>query len=206
MNAADRVRSASRALSVLLIGRLAFPLLAFVVMRVVGAVTAGYDTLQLVGSIIDGVEGLLTLTVVIVYMVWLARVYGAIAARGGKTSMGVGLAIGGWFIPIGNFFLPWLGLRAAWRGARTDGSALVGVWWVTYMLGTLLTVGQNVAISTGSIPIELVSVFNVLGWINLLLTFATFGCWLAIVSKITTTLSGSSPAPVPAGTPRPLAT
>src|SRR6188474_3275828 len=123
----ERVRSAAKALFVLFGIRLALVAVGAIVFRILGAVTDDSQVFQVAGYALDGLEGLTAFIGLIVFLVWLARAHRAIAAAGGQASMSAGLAVWGWFIPIANFVLPWLGLRSAWRGARSDSSAIVGV-------------------------------------------------------------------------------
>lgn len=55
-----------------------------------------------------------------------------------------GWAIGGWFIPIGNLWIPVQIVQDLWRGSDPDaqqrrGSALVGWWWGFFLAGRVLT-------------------------------------------------------------------
>lgn len=198
MDTIARVRSAAKLLMTLLGIRLGLVLVGMIVFRVLNAVTTDFQVFQIAGTVWDGLEGLASFAVFVVYLVWLARTYRAIAAKGGTTSMGAGLAIWGWFIPLGNFVLPWLGLRSAWRGARPDSSALVGAWWIAYVLMTLGNITQSLFTSGTLIPSEgMATVLNAVGWSGLVLVFATYGLWMAIVSKITGAIAGTSAAATP---------
>jgi Domain of unknown function (DUF4328) len=74
---------------------------------------------------------LLSLAIMISYLVWSYRMFDA---RRGKTSYSPGLAVGGWFIPLGNAVLPPLALRDLWKVVRgPEGSSIVFLWWVFYL-------------------------------------------------------------------------
>ncbi len=63
---------------------------------------------------------------------WMARVRTAMAARGEVAGGPPAVEWWGWFVPIANFVLPFLGMRAITRGRASVGM-LVG-WWVTFCL------------------------------------------------------------------------
>lgn len=63
---------------------------------------------------------------------WMARVRTAMKARGEVAGGPPAVEWWGWFVPIANFVLPFLGMRAITRGRASVGM-LVG-WWVTFCL------------------------------------------------------------------------
>lgn len=82
----------------------------------------------------------------IVFIVWFHRAYRRTRALGGEMRYSDGWAIGAWFIPIGNLWIPkklandiWWG--SAPRDERTwsERSALLAAWWCAWVVGGLIT-------------------------------------------------------------------
>lgn len=87
----------------------------------------------------------------IAFIAWLFRVYGNLEPLGArKLRYGRGWAIGGWFLPIGNLFIPKQIVNDAWRGSdpersgstweweRTPVPEVLTVWWVMFLTTWIL--------------------------------------------------------------------
>jgi hypothetical protein len=96
-------------------------------------------------SAVNGVAGLLffvELAAVIVLCIWSLRTVRNAKERDPSLPVSPGMACGGWYIPIGNFWLPWQQLRRAGRNFATLSSALT-VWQaMAITAGVLMSVGR----------------------------------------------------------------
>ena len=91
---------------------------------------------------------------IVVFLVWFHRVYTNLAARGVHGGPSAGWAIGCWFIPVANFFLPLRPMRFAWDANRPSGerggNGIVIGWSVAWVAYNLLTLAAAiVAVATG---------------------------------------------------------
>jgi hypothetical protein len=194
----EAVRSISGVLIAFLCFRAAQRLLGYVIFRFAmpsGEITAEqYDTIRIVDTALLGLENLATIIAVVLVLVWLYRVTKAIRMSGGDTTLSPGMAVGGWFIPIGNVVLPWLAVRSALRGVGLS-SALAGVWWLTWLAGTSLGLPHHIARQIdmapellGVLPPEVLdSLFNTVNatfWPYFLLDTAAFGLLAVIVAIV----------------------
>ncbi|MFD3721814.1 DUF4328 domain-containing protein [Streptomyces sp. NPDC058674] len=112
-----------------------------------------FDDLELglspVLTILAGVLQLLTvLPTVVVFIIWFHRV----RSNGGifrpdAFTLGRGWAIGAWFVPGANLFLPYRIARQTWRAStqrgpdgsdRTAPAALLTSWWVVWVLAAIV--------------------------------------------------------------------
>ncbi|MCA9706146.1 MAG: DUF4328 domain-containing protein [Myxococcales bacterium] len=96
-----------------------------------------FNNLRLLDGGLLGLENLLTLVTMILFLVWIYRVLAACRATG-RAAMSPGLGVGGWFIPLANVVLPWLSVRSALRAVGA-GTAIAGVWWLVWLVNTSLT-------------------------------------------------------------------
>jgi hypothetical protein len=132
---------------------------------------------------------ILGILAIIFYFVWFARFYGWVRAAKGGTTYSTGLAIGGWFIPFGNFVLPALALGDAWKRANDGrGTPLVILWWLAYLGSTVLTVFFSL-LSNPQLHLHigegLGPVINAAGWVNLAAQVTAYGLWAFIVKQLT---------------------
>jgi hypothetical protein len=140
----------------------------------------------------EGIRGVLSFAGVVLYFVWFARVYNWLRAARGGTSFSTGLAIGGWFIPVANLVLPFLGLNDAWKRAHGSGSPLVLLWWIAYLIATATSVTHSIVFASGSYALPVGqedlyhTMFQVLGWSKLGSQIVAYGLWAHIVREITT--------------------
>lgn len=91
---------------------------------------------------LESLLGIAHLTVVvscgIVFIRWFRRAYGNAFAIGLKSSIGLGWAIGAWFTPIANLYVPAQIAGAMWRQAgrdRVGSGAIIGAWWALWISG-----------------------------------------------------------------------
>ncbi|WP_327256370.1 DUF4328 domain-containing protein [Streptomyces sp. NBC_01244] len=111
-----------------------------------------YDNL----ASIDGLDALVgflqqstMLATVVVFIIWFHRVRcNAEVFRPDGFSQSAGWAIGGWFVPIANLFLPYRTARETWDASAQyapDGSyrhvsgAPVVAWWLTFIAGSVIS-------------------------------------------------------------------
>jgi hypothetical protein len=99
---------------------------------------------------------LAVLTIAVLWIIWQFRHSKNAQLSRGKTGLGPGWAIGGWFIPFGNYVLPQLELvqsakasdpnLAPGRPAR-EGSlpAMLILWWAAFVLGSAVYFGGQAA-------------------------------------------------------------
>ncbi|MEY2460078.1 MAG: hypothetical protein QOG30_1908 [Acidimicrobiaceae bacterium] len=103
-------------------------------------------------SQVSGAVGLLGFALIatgVVWVIWQFRFATNARALRGDYGLAPGWAIGGWFIPLGNFVLPQLQLFQAAKASAPDlapgqpaaagtAPASVPAWWIAYDLGAIL--------------------------------------------------------------------
>jgi len=121
---------------------------------------------------------------------WMTRVRTAMQARGEVAGGPPAVEWWGWFVPIANFVLPFLGMRAITRGKASVGM-LVG-WWITFCLywvlswATLMPSLTAIDYSTGELSNpEALDAMVPLTWAAAL-TLAVSWVFLALVMRQTT--------------------
>jgi hypothetical protein len=88
--------------------------------------------------------GLPTIVVGVLFLIWFHRA-ATIAARLGRPARhSPGWAVGGWFIPIGNLFLPYQSARDLFRPFEQRRRRLVGRWWAAYLLAGFVSLPLGV--------------------------------------------------------------
>jgi hypothetical protein len=91
-----------------------------------------------------GVAGLANIVLAVTFLVWFWRAYSNLSALNRPRKRRAGWAIGSWFIPIGNLFLPY-GIGAEiWREGRLEADSPLGSqdpnlepvisWWALFLL------------------------------------------------------------------------
>jgi len=129
----------------------------------------------------------LSLVAIVLVLVWL---HGTFTAMRGRTTFSPGMAVGGWFIPIANLFLPALILRDAWRASVGRGGGLAFVWMIAWWLTTALSVARGLgleifSVDRGPVHVELMQqpLFEVPGismqTFSLLFSLASVGIHVA---------------------------
>jgi len=89
------------------------------------------------------------LVVSIIFVLWFYRA-ATIATRLRRPAQrSPGWAVGGWLIPIGNFYLPYQSARDIFR-EREPGRGVVKRWWAGYLVAA--TLGQALVVITGFNP------------------------------------------------------
>ncbi|MFE3062341.1 DUF4328 domain-containing protein [Streptomyces roseus] len=110
----------------------------------------GADTLDrsdVLTGITGALQAVILLATAVVFVIWFhrVRVNGGIM-RPDAFSQGRGWAIGGWFIPIGNLFLPYRTAKEIWTAStrsapdgtfREVSAAPVHAWWAAWVLSVL---------------------------------------------------------------------
>jgi hypothetical protein len=129
---------------------------------------------------------------------WMSRVRTAMAARGEIAGGPPAVEWWGWFVPIANFVLPYLGMRAITRRKASAG-ILVG-WWVTFCLywvlswATLVPSFTAIDLATGELTNpDALDVMVPLTWAGAL-TLAVSWVFLALVIRQTTAAEKASTA------------
>jgi hypothetical protein len=85
-----------------------------------------------------------TIVVGVLFLIWFHRA-ATIAARLGRPARRTpGWAVGGWFIPIGNFFLPYQSARDLFRPGESARRRVVARWWAAYLLAGLVSLPLSV--------------------------------------------------------------
>nr|WP_275432071.1 MULTISPECIES: DUF4328 domain-containing protein [unclassified Streptomyces] len=153
---------------------------------------------------LDLVDSLTTLTgfalrgvhlaTLVVFLMWFHRVRcNGQVFRPDGFSQSAGWAIGGWFVPLANFFLPYRTARETWDAStqyasdgsyrETSGTAVVA-WWLTFVASVIL--GWNFArrYAAAGTPEEFRDVFS-FGTVADLTTVVAAGLAVLFVRKLT---------------------
>lgn len=137
-----KVRGLSGTLLVLLALRASMRIVTWLVFRLIaapGEVSAEeFETLRTVDGALLGIENLLSLVTMIVFLVWIYRAVKALKVMGLHDGMSAGMAVGGWFIPLANVVLPWLSVRGVLR-ALSCSTIIAGVWWLVWLVNMSLS-------------------------------------------------------------------
>ena len=146
-----------------------------------------------------GVENLITLVTMIMFLVWIHRVFVAIRESGGTTSWSPGWAVGGWFVPVANAVIPWLTVRDALKSLGKP-TALAGAWWLSWLFVIPLTMIQNFRRQMFIVPElnnilhdlppdavhSMLELFESTFWPHVILDTATWALLLLVVHTIRT--------------------
>jgi hypothetical protein len=97
---------------------------------------------------LEGLAALALLGAGLAWLLWQHRAHANLRALGARgLRFTPGWAVGWWFVPLANLFMPYLAVRELWRasvaGARHEGRTsglLVPAWWGTWLGGNLLSV------------------------------------------------------------------
>jgi hypothetical protein len=98
---------------------------------------------------LSSLTSLPTLVIGIIFLIWFHRAASVAARLGRPARRSPGWAVGGWLIPIGNFFLPYQSARDIFRPDERRGRSLVTRWWASYLIAGLV-----------NLPLGLVAGFN----------------------------------------------
>jgi hypothetical protein len=98
------------------------------------------------------ISSLVSWAAIVLWLIWQHQVTANLWARGYPgLKMRPGWAVGWWFVPVANFFMPLIGVLEVDRRSTPDGSArkagaVVGWWWAVWLGGGLL-VGVAAAVA-----------------------------------------------------------
>jgi hypothetical protein len=101
----------------------------------------------------------------VLFIAWFRRAYQNTAAFGAPRRSSTGWAVGGWFVPIANFFIPKRIANDIWRGSEPHGltgpdqpvPTVLNVWWGSW-------VALNLAARFGTSGGRVSSAQDALGW------------------------------------------
>lgn len=164
-------------------------ILMTVVYTILARVSHG-ASITTISQIIGGLESLVQLVTLILYLVWLARFTGAIRQTQGTSRYTPGMAVGGWFIPFFNMVAPYLSLRDVWdrtpdRGQRASGGGIVAIWWASYWILSLTRVFYALLpMLRLDLTTEMMPLFTALGWFTTLVRLVCYGSWIFIVRSL----------------------
>ena len=143
---------------------------------------------------------------VVVFIIWCYKVRTnaeVIAPQLSRATLARGWAIGGWFVPVGWFWLPRCVLGATWTASQPLGtdprrtstrSALLNSWWicwcamwVTVIVSAITNGTASVnAGSTANVGVPTLEALNIMGMVGAALRLAAAVLALFVVRKITT--------------------
>ncbi|MCH9680861.1 MAG: DUF4328 domain-containing protein [Deltaproteobacteria bacterium] len=193
-----KVRSLSGVLMVFLFARASMRAVNYLVAKATapsGATSMeDHQTFRMIQGGLLGVENLLSLVGMIMFLVWIYRVIKGARAAGVMTKYSPGMAVGGWFIPIANFVLPWLTVRDGLRAVQRP-TVLAGLWWIIWIINIPLNAMFQFARQLmlvpelgDNIPFEMIesmySMLNTMSWPYLLLDTAAWALLGVIVSIV----------------------
>lgn len=96
-----------------------------------------------------------TLVIGVLFLIWFHRAVSIAARAGRRARRSPGWAVGGWFIPIGNFFLPYQSAKDIFTPQDEAGRRVTKHWWAVYLgaaainipLGVLAGFNDDVAVA-----------------------------------------------------------
>ena len=161
-------------------------------------------------NVVSGFSALLAvptaIATAVVFIIWCYKVRTnaeVIAPQLSRATLARGWAIGGWFVPVGWFWLPRCVLGATWTASQPLGtdprrtstrSALLNSWWICWCamwvaaIVTAITNGTASADagSTANIAVPTLETLNIMGMVGAALRLAAAVLALFVVRKITT--------------------
>jgi hypothetical protein len=159
-----------------LVLRILDSLVGFVLPFMIGR-SAGVVVLRSFFSVQQTIQILLLLTIVVLHIVFVRAYFVALRATGRATRWSPNFTIAAWFIPFGNFALPFVAVKQVFDALRRP-IALPIAWWVAYIFMTI-----NNAAS-----------FNI-PYVHILLALTTFSLWAAMTKSM---IDASNAPPAPA--------
>ncbi|MBU1225695.1 MAG: DUF4328 domain-containing protein [Actinobacteria bacterium] len=145
---------------------------------------------------ISVVEVGFTVVLAFLFISWMFRAYGNLPALGALDPSYVrGWAIGGWFIPIGNLWIPKRIADDIWRSSGSDVRAgrgwrlepvdlRVHLWWVSFVVGRIVLSVANASVDDGATP---GAIRNALVWllagVVLEMAAAVLAIWLVCTAS-----------------------
>jgi hypothetical protein len=160
----------------------------YVIRVVPGSASPPPPRLSLVPQPFGAVASLVGVATIITWLVWQHRVTANVWARGHPVPTRPGWAVGWWFIPVVDLWMPAIALARVYRASlsssgRPGRAWIVAAWWAVYILPGLVVVGvllpkfvHAVELATpdqaGAFTLDLTPVFRSLApW-----TFVTVPC------------------------------
>jgi hypothetical protein len=175
----------------------------YVIRVVPGSTSPPPPRLMLLPQPFGAIASLMGLVTIITWLVWQHRVTVNVWARGNPIATRPGWAVGWWFIPVANLWMPAVALARVYRASlsssgRPASAWIVAGWWTAYILPSLVLVGAMLpkflhAIElatpdqTGAFTLDLTPVFRSLApWVFVTAPSAIVAGLLAImiVSRI----------------------
>jgi len=119
-----------------------------------------FSAAQIALSALGFVQGLLSIAVTVLFIIWFYRAYRnlrRLGAPGPRRS--VGWTIGAWFVPILDLILPKLMLNEIWRGSDPETSdptrvripAFHTLWWSVWVAAFVLAIAAGIDSSVASV-------------------------------------------------------
>jgi hypothetical protein len=94
---------------------------------------------------------LLFVPTAVVFIVWMVRGYRRLPSLGVRPALEAGWAVGGWFLPVANLFVPVVVMAQLNRVARGPNDllaepvrfrGLIAMWWTTWLVSGLLVLAS----------------------------------------------------------------
>ena len=106
------------------------------------------------------------LVIIVLFLIWFHRAATIAAGLGRRAQRSPGWAVGGWFIPIGNFYLPYQSARDIFT-PREQGRSLVKRWWAAYLVALTLNepLGRIAGLTDRSAVAVAVAAFALVIWL-----------------------------------------
>ena len=93
-----------------------------------------------ISSPLASLAPLLSIATIVCWLMWQHRVTSNIWARGMRIGTSPGWAVGWWFVPVANLFMPAIAVQNVYRastGGRKHTGWIVAGWWLAWMAPTL---------------------------------------------------------------------
>jgi len=86
----------------------------------------------------------------VVWLFWQHRAQKNLQLLGARTKYSPGWAVGWWFVPVANIWMPYQTMRELYAtslpnpdGSRASNTPVIGWWWVAYLIGSFLPAVQG---------------------------------------------------------------
>jgi hypothetical protein len=94
-----------------------------------------------ISSPLASLAPLLSIATIVVWLIWQHRVTRNVWAKGIRITTSPGWAVGWWFVPLANLFMPAVSVQHVYRasaGEQKHSAWLVTGWWLAWMAPTLV--------------------------------------------------------------------
>lgn len=122
------------------------------------ALESGDTSRSLVSGVVEGLSVLIGIASFVLLALWMTKIRGNLAQKGVRAGGPPAVEWWGWFVPLANFVLPYLGMRAISRDKASSG-LLLG-WWIPWCLVWILSFA-SAAVSFAAIDFTTGEVSNV---------------------------------------------